>query len=120
METVKFNFSLGTTLVFLVFAGFVSADETSNSTKSGPKPFRLPSNVIPQHYKLEVLHILDEVVIISNSTTFNHTRFTSPGKVWIRVDVTQPTRNITLHAEEIEIGNVEVNNYMTVSIHGAK
>jgi len=105
----------------LVYADISNSNNFTNETnesvnKESPIiPFRLPSSVIPKHYKLQVLHLLDEVTISVQNTSLGYKRFTAPGKVWITVDVVQPTENITLHAEELEIIEVKVslNNHST-------
>lgn len=84
--------------------------------KTEDKPFLLPNSVLPVNYKLEVLHILDDVDLdksVGNNQSVKNAsekyeRFTSPGKVWVEIEVLETTRNITLHAEDMTIGLVRV------------
>ncbi|KAG5878428.1 hypothetical protein JTB14_026301 [Gonioctena quinquepunctata] len=54
--------------------------------------YRLPKDVIPEHYKLEIISYLGE-----------KDNFNFDGKVWIQTKCFYPTRNITLHSKDLEI-----------------
>ncbi|RZC35732.1 aminopeptidase N-like [Asbolus verrucosus] len=59
---------------------------------SSVSSYRLPSIVIPSHYKLEILSYLGEPE-----------NFNFDGKVWIQVTSRYPTQNITLHSKDLTI-----------------
>lgn len=54
--------------------------------------YRLPKDVIPENYKLQIISYLGE----KNNFDFD-------GKVWITTTCVQPTRNITLHSKNLDI-----------------
>nr|XP_023023668.1 aminopeptidase N-like isoform X1 [Leptinotarsa decemlineata] len=54
--------------------------------------YRLPKDVIPEHYKLEIISYLGE-----------KDNFNFDGKVWIRAICVHPSQNITLHSKDLEI-----------------
>nr|XP_022919862.1 aminopeptidase N-like [Onthophagus taurus] len=61
------------------------------------KSYRLPTSVIPDTYKLE---------IITNLGDRNNFNFT--GRVWINLNCTSKTTNITLHSKKLKIDNEHV------------
>ncbi|CAG9861266.1 unnamed protein product [Phyllotreta striolata] len=59
--------------------------------------YRLPDDVKPEHYKLEIISHLGE----KNNFDFD-------GKVWILVTCLRPTRNITLHSKNLDVRKEEI------------
>ncbi|XP_057659447.1 aminopeptidase N-like [Diorhabda carinulata] len=55
--------------------------------------YRLPNDVLPEHYKLEIISYLGE----------EENNFNFDGKVWITVTCLNPTQNITLHSKNLNI-----------------
>lgn len=72
---------------------------------------RLPSSVIPNHYRLQIVPILDTSLGLER-------QFTAPGKVEISVTSVEPTPTITLHSKDIEFDatNVKVTTERGVNI----
>ncbi|XP_050507042.1 aminopeptidase N-like [Diabrotica virgifera virgifera] len=60
--------------------------------------YRLPKDVIPENYKLEIISNLG-----APKDSFNF-----DGKVWITVTCTHPTQNITLHSKHLDIKDDDV------------
>jgi hypothetical protein len=58
--------------------------------------YRLPENVFPTNYKLEIQPILDEDGEIG-------TRFTALGRIWITVNCTADTMRVPLHSNTLDI-----------------
>lgn len=56
--------------------------------------YRLPTTLVPSHYDLRIIPILDTPVE-------GHAPFTAPGSVSIDVECVQSTDNVTLHASSI-------------------
>lgn len=59
--------------------------------------YRLPKDVFPEHYKLEVISYLGE-----------KDNFNFDGKVWIEINVENPTQNVTLHSKDLTIREKDV------------
>lgn len=62
--------------------------------------FRLPNQIIPQHYKLQIRPILQGDPMVQN--------FTAPGTVQITVQCRQATRELVLHAAELVINSLSI------------
>jgi aminopeptidase N len=73
---------------FLLCWAFVSVSANS---------YRLPTTVLPTHYKVQILSHLGEPE-----------NFNFEGKVWIQVTSHEPTYNITLHTKELNITDDQV------------
>lgn len=79
-------------------------DELDNEIEDftdDPKNLRLPLEVIPLHYFLEITPILEE-----NSNLGK--LWTAPGNVKILVEAMKPSQIVTLHAVRLEILKVKV------------
>jgi len=75
------------------------------TTSYGPPPsIRLPREVTPIHYFLEIIPLLD------NETETIGKIWTAPGNVRILVEAAKPERKITLHALGLNISDVQVSN----------
>ncbi|XP_030752545.1 aminopeptidase N-like [Sitophilus oryzae] len=59
--------------------------------------YRLPKNVMPENYRLEIITPLGE-----------KDNFDFHGKVWIETSCVTPTKNITLHSKDLEIEEEKV------------
>ncbi|OXA37624.1 aminopeptidase Ey [Folsomia candida] len=93
---------LGIFVIFAIFSVGVAQE------------FRLPRNILPTSYKLEIISVLDEIP--------QFPRFSAPGKVWIRFDCVEATDVIKLHVLDLDIneGGIYVHNSVGVpqSIRG--
>lgn len=74
---------LGIFVIFAIFSVGVAQE------------FRLPRNILPTSYKLEIISVLDEIP--------QFPRFSAPGKVWIRFDCVEATDVIKLHVLDLDI-----------------
>jgi hypothetical protein len=63
--------------------------------QEAPPVFRLPRSIVPTLYTLQMIPVLDEIP--------QYPRFTAAGRLYILVNCTEATRNITLHSLDIEI-----------------
>lgn len=66
-----------------------------------PNNLRLPLEVIPFHYFLEIIPILE-------ANTSLGKQWTAPGNVKILVEAVKPSKIITLHAVRLNISKVKV------------
>jgi hypothetical protein len=73
----------------------------SHSQAKQSSPVRLPTNVVPSHYTIEIRPIVDKA-------PEDPQQFTAPGRVEIRLRCVTASQNITLHADEIEIDHEKV------------
>jgi aminopeptidase N len=83
--------------------GFPKSISTSKNLEAIPSSsiaprYRLPKTVVPVHYRLQLVPILDE---IPSDTSQNYTEFTAPGNVVIQVNCVEPGNKITLHKSSI-------------------
>jgi hypothetical protein len=72
------------------------------STTAKVKDVRLPENVIPMYYKVELIPYVGQ---------YEEKNFTIDGKVWIDLKCLQPTSKITLHLKNITVLQEKVKVY---------
>jgi hypothetical protein len=78
---------------------------------SSSQSIRLPLEVTPIHYFLEIIPILD------NETNALGKIWTAPGNVKILVDALKPEKTITMHALDLNISDVQVFREIRISLN---
>jgi hypothetical protein len=96
---IKFSTVVLQVLVVIIFvsASPLLNEEVSSNVRANEINYRLPTNVIPVHYKIT----LDPLIEDDDPVTFN-------GEVKITVKVTEESENITLHYNDLSINEMKV------------
>lgn len=83
-------------IVFLVVFSYVSQYVHCAKVRAVSSGYRLPDNIVPRKYNLEILTNLDE-----NNFSFD-------GKVWIKIHCVKATNKIIVHTEALNITEKDV------------
>lgn len=86
----------GPIAVIILLVCMFSMGVEGSRRRQAAQGYRLPDNVLPQKYNLEILTNLEE------------NNFSFEGKVWIKIQCLRPTNKIILHAKDLEIMEKEV------------
>jgi aminopeptidase N len=90
--------------VIIILFSFLTVSTTSDDLKQDAISYRLPNNTLPLRYDIEINTRIDEAI------------FNFFGKVKIRLQVLNQSRDITLHAKQLSIVSVELRNSGGVTV----
>lgn len=90
------------TISSFTLASFPVPQPTIAQPRTDSADYRLPTHVLPVHYNVTLEPNLDD--------------FTFSGYVIIQVEVTEAAKNVTLHASELTITNLEILNSSNVTV----